>query len=49
MAPKWPLQQIQQYTAIKKNTVSLNVGSDVTENSHDVKGITVIYCKWNLQ
>ncbi len=31
-----------------KYSKSLYVGSDFTENSHDAKGITVIYCKGNL-
>ncbi len=32
-----------------KYSKSLYVGSDVTENSHEAKGITVIYCKGNFQ
>ncbi len=37
-------QYIQQFTKYSKY---LYVGSDVTENSHDAKGITVINCKGN--
>ncbi len=37
------------YSNFKKYSKSLYVESDVTENSHDAKGITVIYCKGNLQ
>ncbi len=37
------------YSNFKKYSKSLYVGSDVTENSHDAKGITAIYCKGNLQ
>ena len=33
------------YSKFKKYSKSLYVVLDVTENSHDAMGITVIYCK----
>ncbi len=36
------------YSNSIKHSKSLYVESDVTENSHDAKGITVIYCKGNV-
>ncbi len=36
-------------TVFKNNSKSLYVGFDVTENTHNENGITVTYCKGNVQ
>ncbi len=50
MAPKRCYSKYSSMQQLKKKyRKSLYVGSDFTENSHYVKGITVINCKGNLQ
>ncbi len=42
-------EAVMTNTVFKNNSKSLYVGFDVTENTHNENGITVTYCKGNVQ